>query len=157
MQERSGPRLTPSASDLAYLAGIIDGEGTIGIYRGGAPYSYHLALVVTNTHRPMLEWVHARIGGSLVRATRQTLRHKQGWQVVLVQARAASVIRLCRPFLIVKAPQADLGMQFIDEFVSFKGWGVHVSEQQVTRRRWYYEQSHLLNGGTGRGPRKKRA
>src|SRR2546427_8215430 len=85
--------------EIGYLAGIIDGEGTIGIYKGREPYSYRLALIVTNTHRPMLEWLRSRIGGSLTRrGMRQKSHHKPAWQIVLWQARAAALIEVCRPF-----------------------------------------------------------
>ena len=158
MQERRNVRQIATELDLAYLAGIIDGEGTIGIYKGAEPFNYHLALIITNTYAPMLDWVRARTGGSLTRHTPETARHKQGWQVVVWQARAADVIRLCQPYLIVKAQQADLALRFMSDYVSFRGRNSPVTEEQVAKRRWYYEQSLAINGGkrTGR-PKKKRA
>lgn len=145
-----------SEIERAYLAGIIDGEGTIGIYRGATSSDYLLRLIVTNTFFPMLEWIHARIGGSLVPSGAETDRHKQVWQVVLFQARAGSVIQSCQPHLIVKSAQADLAMRFMADFVSFRGRG-RPSEEQVAVRRWYYEQSLTLNERGGKGLRKNHA
>lgn len=143
-------------AEIAYIAGIIDGEGTIGVYKGGAPYSYSLRLIVSNTHVPMLEWLHVRVGGSLTRnGTGYKTRHKQGWQVVLWQAHAAAVIQACRPFLIVKAPQADLGLRFMSEFISHRGRPV--TDEEIRRRQWYFEQTHLLNGLQPVGRRRKSA
>lgn len=52
---------------LAYLAGIIDGEGTVGIYsRGGArrgEYQFHMSVV--NTHEPTLHLLREHLGGTV--------------------------------------------------------------------------------------------
>ena len=52
--------------DLAYLAGLLDGEGCVGIYEnhenGGMHYDYNLT--IANSFRPVLDWVQetTRIG-----------------------------------------------------------------------------------------------
>jgi hypothetical protein len=112
-------------------------------------------LVISNTHFPMMEWVHDHIGGSFVPIRKKKGHWKTGWQVVLGQRRAAGIIRACRPHLIVKAPQADLALSFMDDFVNNSPQRRRPSEAQVALRKRYYEQSLRLNGGH-RSPRKKR-
>jgi hypothetical protein len=151
MNTRSTGRPDLSATDLAYLAGIIDGEGTIGIYKGGGPYSYYLRLIVTNSSLPLMKWVHAGVGGSFIKQRRDTDRHAQIWYVILMQQRAAHLIRRCLPYIIVKRAQADNALEFIDEFVSSRGTGRAPSDQELARRIRHYEEALRLNGGWRRG------
>ena len=55
---------------LAYLAGIIDGEGTIviakgKIRKGRINHPYSLRLVVMNTDIRLIEWLKENFGGSI--------------------------------------------------------------------------------------------
>ena len=53
----SGPTYGLTGWQAAYLAGIIDGEGTIGIHGNdpSSPGSYHVVLIVDNTALRMRE------------------------------------------------------------------------------------------------------
>lgn len=56
--------------DLVYFAGLFDGEGSVGIYLGTVKarsihQTYTLKLCITNTHKPVMEWVQLTFGGSL--------------------------------------------------------------------------------------------
>ena len=46
--------LTPSAR--GYIAGLIDGEGTIALTRKNTGRSRYLGISISNNERPMLEW-----------------------------------------------------------------------------------------------------
>src|SRR6266487_2106264 len=58
-------------TELAYLAAMIDGEGTLSIhkvrkYQRTGPTDhlrYRLVLQVSNTHRGLMDWLLARFGG----------------------------------------------------------------------------------------------
>lgn len=136
----SGPTYGLTEGQAAYLAGIIDGEGTIGIYGNNPsnPGSYHVVLIINNTSEPLLDTLKGWIGGSKTRTGGgpPDPMHAQNWQLVLWQHRAAQVIRQCRPYLIIKAAQADLALEFIDTWVSWKGRGP-VPAAEIERRSGY--------------------
>ena len=132
---------SPSALDLTpqYVAGIIDGEGTITISRGSKrkPYTYWTMLVsVASTDRLTLERLKERYGGTLtnrgMRVTPhpvQATRPAYGWQVSAVKAQACILDVL--PYLKIKSQQAHIALEFqcgIDKRSR------HVGEQEASRR-----------------------
>ncbi len=125
-----------TVAELAYMAGIIDGEGSICVFPAtvdGRPRSrYCLRLSISNTSRPLLEWVQQRFGGRLVQVKRNretALTHKityhweAGWQ------HGASIIEAIRPFLVIKGEQGDLFLEFARGSRRFGVGGVPIELQ----------------------------
>jgi len=145
---RQRPPRVLQASELAYIAGLIDGEGTIGIYRQGAAGHYQMKVCISNSSWALLEWIRERIGGALVLIHKATPKHREGWQLVVSHYQAAPLLLRCREFLQVKGPQADLVLSYMDEY---HPGGRAPSEAQAARRRWYWDETRRLNrrGPTG--------
>jgi len=131
-----------SLAEVAYLAGLIDGEGTIGIYRQTGTKSYSLKLRITNSSPALLQWLRPRFGGGVGKARKQRPWHRQTWQIVIYQEKAAELIELCRPFLVIKTAQADLGLRFIDEISRSKRHRVTDAEFEL-RQRYFDAMSEL--------------
>lgn len=111
---RTGSRANPLTQvQAAYLAGLIDGEGSIMLYRRGDGSAMRLA--ITNTYRPVLEWCQATCGvGNIVdvKATHDAAKHK-AQRIWLVNSQAAaSVLEQIEPYLIIKKEQAQLAIEF---------------------------------------------
>lgn len=104
--------------DLIYLAGIVDGEGTITLMSS----SFVPRILVANSHAGLMQWLHATYGGSLYnpRATRKP-NHKPiiTWGVGVVQA--ITLCRLLHPYLKIKRRQAEIVI----------AWGTANSEQRL--------------------------
>ena len=145
-----------SATKLAYLAGVVDGEGCIGIRktkRTGTWKSTRYAAIVTvgSTSRDLIEDLVTafRVGCVTYRFPTKTKRSCYVWTVSSVGAR--HVLRLLRPYLIVKREQAAVLLEFIDNFDSFKGarpgkkGGLLVSAEELARRERLYQQLRTLN------------
>ena len=102
-------------SKAAYLAGIIDGEGTIGLIRTGtnkghaylSPY-----LRVTMTHLPTIDYIHKMWGGSMRLHTKQQEHHKQAYTWQYSSQGAINILATIWPFLQTKRTQAWLMFQF---------------------------------------------
>lgn len=60
--------------DIGWLAGIIDGEGTITLLARGAPRFRQPTLSVTSTDLPILARLRNLVGGNISRHTRRNLR-----------------------------------------------------------------------------------
>jgi len=102
----------------AYLAGIIDGEGYIGIcrrYTGRAKKwspAYSVRMSLSMTDREPVELFAFTFGGSLRRRYRPP--HKPIWELTLTCRRAATVIRALLPYLRAKRRQAETVLAFDD-------------------------------------------
>lgn len=108
--EEVGQKLT--SRSLAYLAGYFDGEscftisGARGAQRvnGGTP-----RVSVSNTFLPALRKIQDLFGGSLRRKTKsRTPWHRDAWEWYCSGSDARGVCQILLPYLIEKAPQAEL-------------------------------------------------
>jgi hypothetical protein len=112
--------LTHPTAVLAYMAGLVDGEGTICIfpyYGRQAKYPlgyrrYKPVLAVTNTNRLMIEWIVEHFGGIVRRVRRYRREHKQVYRWECAHTQAVEALVAIRPFLLVKREQADLFIEF---------------------------------------------
>lgn len=113
--------------DLAYIAGLFDGEGSIAIRRRAVnpntgTYGHHLQVVITNTDLEVLEWVQSVLGSYLV-TSRQKRREEwaatYAWGASTVQA--ASVLSTLLPFLRIKREPALVAIEFQRRVSSYKG------------------------------------
>jgi len=148
--------IEPSATMLAYLGGVIDGEGSIGIRKTkkAGPFKstrYSAILTVGNTSRLLIEQLLAAFGVGCVtyRYPTKTKRACYLWSVSSLGAR--HVLQMVRPYLIVKREQAAVLLEFVDDFDSFKGsrpgkkGGQLVSSDELARRERLYQQLRSLS------------
>ena len=110
------------------MAAFIDGEGTIGIYRakrGANRSGYRLqpALTMNNTHFGVLQRLQEMCGnGRLLQQTNPAKpHHKTGYALRLYPQQIRHVLPQVRPFLIVKASQADVVLEFLSIVRQTKG------------------------------------
>lgn len=102
----------PRGEDVAYAAGLLDGEGTVGIYRSKRPtyFIYAVRTSVANTYRPVLEWLASKWGGSIHRTNRGEGRPCWSW--ALSSRSAVDFLREVLPYLRIKDRQARLALAF---------------------------------------------
>jgi hypothetical protein len=105
----------------AYLAGLIDGEGHIGINRVRTSKSakgckrgiaYRLTLSVRMTDRRPLDFALQATGRGSIVSIRREARYRLTWGWSAWSREAAWVLEQIRPFLIVKAESADVALEF---------------------------------------------
>lgn len=106
-----------SEVDAAYLAGLIDADGTIGLYRkkrNGAP-CYVLTLGISNTRNDLLAWVQRTTSaGFIVTQKRETATHKAAYQWLAHNRVAWSVLQQTMPYMRVKEDRAALAKNALD-------------------------------------------
>lgn len=87
---------------LGYLAGIIDGEGTVYWNAMGARGTVYLRVV--NTDRPLIDWIleYTGCGNVYTHDDWGELGDKTIWAWTVNGARAASLLQVLAPLLIVK-------------------------------------------------------
>ena len=95
-----------------YAAGLIDGEGYIGIQATGGSYQVRLKVSMSDKGLPALHALAKLYGGRVRpdrRATEQT-RASHTW--VLTGEAAVIVIRKLRPLFLIKGAAADVALEF---------------------------------------------
>ena len=93
--------------DLAYIAGIIDGEGYIGISA-----RKQVLVSVSNTSLWLCNYLKFSIGyGSVGVMPRYTKNSSPAWHWFICSKKAMLFLELILPFLKLKRPQAELAIQ----------------------------------------------
>lgn len=102
-------------TDLAYTAGIMDGEGSIGIARHNSStarrgYTLELCVQVTSSDEWLCQWLRFGYGGSLSHSSNS--HGNPMWHWIIVARQAAVFLRLVLPYLKLKRPQAEVAISF---------------------------------------------
>lgn len=97
--------VAPSGPVAAYLAGMIDADGSVRFKRG-RPF-----VSVYNTNVPLIDWLSKTLGGGTV--SKGNMGRKQVFAWTITAARDVFAL-LCavRPLMIVKASDADAALKF---------------------------------------------
>lgn len=89
-----------SASEAAYIAGIVDGEGTITLTRRNSYKQRHLILSVSNTELRLLKYLRALTGiGKITKKRAYSARHALGYTYSASNRHALDIIRATQPYL----------------------------------------------------------
>jgi hypothetical protein len=99
-------------TEIAYLAGIIDGEGCFAMHRRRGTHIFGTQLQIGNTDVRMLHWVREHFGGSVKFEKRSQSHHKPMWRWASATSELESITRAVLPFLIVKREQAELFLAY---------------------------------------------
>lgn len=103
-----------SIMQCAYLAGMIDADGSMGIYGSSkSKLRNRLRLTVANTHEVMLDWIVMVTGvGSVIPRPSQGATFKQQFDWVVTGESATSVLEQILPYMIVKRDRARLAIEY---------------------------------------------
>jgi hypothetical protein len=112
----------PIPTVAAYIAGILDGEGSVLIAerkQRGSRFRYaYLAVVITNTDMPMLEFIKRSIGAGVnfteivSKSKHNKLGKKPLHRLWFTHHRAVAMLKPMLPYLIIKRRKATLGIKF---------------------------------------------
>jgi hypothetical protein len=94
-------------TEIAYLAGIIDGEGCIMLQRQDGSFSICPILSIANTNLDLIDWLKTRLGGSIGCNPRANSGCKDVYQWHVMANNAVELLKQVRPFLRIKGKQAD--------------------------------------------------
>jgi len=143
----------------AYVAGIIDGEGCIGLSRSGA--GVYPSIYVTNTNIDLLHALKGRYGGIIkVKALRkENWKEAYAWKVTWRSA--VLLLEDVGEYLMLKKKQAETVFLWNDLRPGpGKRWDPHVTELLFNRMKWLNQRGpvsgsdpmgFLLSGDEGAG------
>jgi hypothetical protein len=99
----------------AYVAGLFDGEGYIRCsfkkHHKGRKRGMEFWIIVTNTYRPILEYLRMSFGGSIYENPSRSSKHKMSYFWKLTSRNAFVVLSQIAPYLKVKREQANLPLR----------------------------------------------
>lgn len=89
-----------SAVDAAYLAGFIDGEGTVTLTRKHKNENRQLAITISNTERQILEFCLKVIGaGKITNKRVSEAHHTPSFTYAIYNRQALSLLKQIEPYL----------------------------------------------------------
>lgn len=98
---------------LSYFAGIVDGEGTIGICKSKRNnkrgFAYNHFFQIANTHLPMLEYLQKHIGGRIVYVDERGLTYHLSLNATITKDILPELISN----LLIKRRQAEIVFDFL--------------------------------------------
>jgi len=129
--------------EIGYIAGLVDGEGCIGIHKHtdnrGKSRLHYLYVVVSNNNPKCLEFLKKNFNGWIIKR-----RQKENWNINykwgLRSARARQLLEIIYPHLILKKEQALLGIEFDNNKIRYK-----LSDEEWNKRESYYLRMRQLN------------
>ena len=107
--------------ERAYLAGIVDGEGSICLVRSHARSSHrhvYPTLRVCNTSEELLEWIQMRCGIGTVSMQKNEYGRIYHWQAASNDA--IKILAQIKKYLIIKQDQAELALVLWAENKAYK-------------------------------------
>ncbi len=111
MRYRVVRKLAPE--DAAYLAGLIDGEGTITLSRRHANERRHLVVSISSTEPDLLHWTATATGvGKITRKRGVSDKHSPGLTYSVANRQALAVLAQVAPYLrSYKRLRAELALE----------------------------------------------
>ena len=128
-------------TDIAYTAGLVDGEGSIIIAKSySTKYGncYRITTTIANNNLVILEWVNDKFGGHIHKSNSCYM-----WQ--LNGKKCHKFLTSLTPYLKIKSEQAELALQYIS---TIKHTGCKkLSKTIVKQREKLRRKMQKLNGG----------
>ncbi|MEE4659922.1 MAG: LAGLIDADG family homing endonuclease [Halieaceae bacterium] len=111
----SSPKIAKalSACDASYIAGLVDGEGTVTLTRKHRGEFRQLAVSVSSTEAPLLDFILERTGvGKITNKRRYQAHHLPSYTYSVHNRQALALLQSIEPYLkSYKSRRAKLALQ----------------------------------------------
>lgn len=113
-------QMSTKKEKLAYIAGIIDGEGMVVARRYAGSPSYQLVVGISNTNKDVLDFIGSFYGfGKPFAINKQSKSRRPAWNYLAVSNKAKEILESVLPYLIIKRNHALLGIEYQNVIDSF--------------------------------------
>lgn len=130
---------------LAYTAGFVDGEGSIGISKRLRKHwkpEYHIFLSVGQKDGETLDWMKDNFGGNVY-----LIKRDGSFMWALSNKKAYEFIVKIEPYLQYKKPQAKLAIKFYKEQIIanvHRNRATGLSEEEINKRESMLQEMKML-------------
>jgi len=98
---QGGPVNKLSSTEAAYIAALIDGEGTITLTRKHRNENRQLCVTISSTERPLLEFVERALSaGKITNKATASKRHSPSFTYAITNRQALEMLRQIHPWLL---------------------------------------------------------
>ena len=136
---------------LAYLAGIIDGEGCLGISKNTTKKQrqknpkYQSEVCIINTDTRLMNWLKENFGGLVNERKIYGPNDKISYRWRIKESQHQIILKAIIPHLVIKTEQAKLIIKFLTNKTQNNLDGREVSQKEIIRREYYYQEIKKLN------------
>ena len=132
-------------TELAYIAGFVDGEGCISVYRRSNGITYVPSLSISNTNLEVLQYINGLLGGVgyFIEMKSHNPKWKTAWKLRFDSKKCGEVLKPLLPYVRVKHQQMEMALILID-FQSGKN-GQQVLESAASAKKTLYDAIKKLN------------
>jgi len=125
---------TLSAIDAAYVAGLIDGEGTVTLTRKHRNENHQLAVSISNTDLSLLHFVHQAVGAGKITTKRTTrAHHTPSYTYAIYNRQALALLDQVAPYL--RTYKATRSSMILENYVRLtKRNGKYTSDELKQRQ-----------------------
>lgn len=147
MALKISPDLSPEC-DLAWAAGLFEGEGTITIARRGQDDTYRLQAMVGNTDEQVVDYFHHRWGGWKTPFYGKRPGRQPGWMWLSTAGTAETFVRDIEPYLRTLRVwhKARIALHFRRHQATWRG-PASDPDYKVNQRSVYLEMRYLNRRG----------
>lgn len=131
-----------SETEMAYFAGLFDGEGCVLLGKSQAGYGIQAHINIT--YIPNLERLRNIFGGSITLHKKRAANHKQLYEWFISGRNVHDFLQTILPYLSEKKPQAELSIQYCEELGMGAIGGRRRSIYDKSRQEWYYKELKRL-------------
>jgi len=128
-----------SDTDAAYIAGLIDGEGSISLTRRHKNENRQLEISISNNDMKLLHYVRDAAGtGRIVNKKTYSKKHSPGASYLISNRQALNLLQQITPYLLTyKAQRAEL---VLDNYLRLTPRNGRYSENMKTEREMFVAQ-----------------
>jgi hypothetical protein len=140
-----------SVTDAAYIAGLIDGEGTVTLSRRHAGDKRQVVVSISNTDRRLLQWVAEQIGAGKITGKRvSSAAHSPGFTFAISNRQALALLDQTSGYLrTYKRVRAEL---ILASYINLTPRNGKYTDD-IACRRSRFEQEVMQLGPKWAGPR----
>lgn len=135
-------------NEVSYLAGMIDGDGTIVISTDTSiPHyaPYHSVLIqVGNKSERLMQWLKDQFGGKCYRESGGQ------WKWQADRSDRQRILSVVREYLIVKEPQAWLALEYMEQCPPWQRGGKPRDEERLALEEGFSAAMQYLNSEASR-------
>jgi len=122
------PKVAISEIDLAYIAGLLDAEGSFRIQKRSGERGYCMQVVYLKAHYSTLEYLADLFGGNVKQVKRAD--KKELWSVTFSSRKAYRLLKQIYPFILIKKKAAEYCLDFFEKYWEPYGVGKIVENER---------------------------
>lgn len=129
----------PTETEKAYLAGLLDGEGHVGItvakLRPNGEWRTHILIVtLANTDMAVLRWAKDILPNGTLVIRKQPVQQLPIGNLRWSSAAAATMLCDLQPYIRIKAKQVAIALEFVNEMAQRERRAKPITEAEWERR-----------------------